>query len=137
MDGKKPAFVVIWQKFCSHSIVCLKDICTFVNTRTHPWPNTNTNTSNTHTKSHKHVNVVLFGAWLWILLRTNIDLNYVFPFNCRPTSQVSMSIWMLLCVPNEVWVWWCWLGGFGMGVAPTRPLTKLAETLELSTLVNH
>jgi len=24
-----------------------------------------------------------------------------------------------------------------VGVAPTRPLTKLAETLELSTLVNH
>jgi len=27
--------------------------------------------------------------------------------------------------------------GLGVGVAPTRPLTKLAETLELSALVNH
>jgi len=68
----KKFFVVTWWKFCSHSIVCLKDIRTFVNTLmpitttripshtlTHSYRPTHI-----HIDSRKRVHVVLFMARL-------------------------------------------------------------------------
>lgn len=60
-------FVVTWWKFCSHSIVCLKDIRTFVNTPIPAWLTCMTHThrhTHMHKYSRKRVHVVLFMARL-------------------------------------------------------------------------
>lgn len=63
-------FVVTWWKFCSHSIVCLKDIRTFVNTHPfqpglHAWLTPTGTLTATHTCTNIAASVYMwFCLWL-------------------------------------------------------------------------